>query len=107
MEKQTLCPICLMSGMVRICKPKDDAFFECPFCKCGIWPPEDDVDMIKDMRERNELSLKREGNNVYISCSLPEGVTPHGGGGSSSGKGKGNDRMKKKTTGRLNAELGI
>lgn len=106
MEKQAICPICLMSGLIKICKPKDDVFFECPSCKCGIWPPEDDVDMIKDMREKNEMDRKKGTNNVYRSCSLPEGVTPKGGGGSG-GKSNRKDNMKKKTTTRLDFELSL
>lgn len=98
MAKDTLCPTCLKNGKVSICRPIDDAFWECPNCRCGVWPPEDDPDMVKRERQHSEVNKK------YRSCSLPEGVHVHGG-GDPVGK-SGTDKMKKKTTSRLNFEAG-
>lgn len=98
MNKDTICPICLREGKVSICKPKDDAFFECPICRCGVWPPEDDPDLVKRIRQQSEV------NNTYISRSLPPKVHVEGGGDPVGKSGK--DKMKKKTTSRLNVELG-
>lgn len=97
MNKDTLCPICLMEGKVSICKPKDDDFFECPNCKCGVWPPEDDPDLVKRMRQQKEI------NNTYRSCSLPEGVKVHGGGDAVGSTKK--EAMKKKSLSRLSFDL--
>lgn len=98
MNKDTLCPTCLKDGKVSICNPKDDAFWECPSCRCGVWPPEDDPDMVKRERQQAEV------NNTYRSCSLPEGVHVVGG-NTTVGKAK-VEAMGKKTTARLNYDLG-
>lgn len=98
MSKQVLCPICLSRGDITITIPKDDAFFECPVCRCGTWPPEDDIDFVKRFRQQKEV------NSPYRSCSLPEGVKIQGGGDSVGASGK--DKMKKKTLKQINQGLG-
>lgn len=96
MNKDALCTVCLMDGKVSICKPTDDAYFKCPTCGFEGWPADDS--MVKRMRQQKEI------NKEYRSCSLPEGVHVVGG-NTTVGKAK-VEAMGKKTTARLNYDLG-
>lgn len=97
MGDKVLCNICLLSGKITIMQPKDDTLFKCPECENETYP--EDMDIVRNIRYKTESTI----NNNYRSCSLPEGVTVHGG-GDSTGKSK-KEAMKKLPLQTLNDRL--